>query len=195
MALEYIAESHTYLLAGKRMPSVTEVLSIVEAYANVPAHIMEAAADFGRNVHLACDLYDRDELDMTTLDVELKAHVAAYADFLKSSGAIVIASELRVYHAELGYAGTPDKVMVLNGRVALPDIKCTAVVPHTVGAQTAAYAKAYRQMHGGPDPARFCLHLRNDGTWRLHHRKDLGDWSDFVSCLNVYKLRERCRGN
>lgn len=192
--LEFIEDSHTYLLAGRRVPSVTEVLSLVESYANVPQDVLEAAARFGRHVHQACDMYDRGELDMTMLDPALAPCVKAYADFLRSSGAVVIASEQPVVHEELGYAGTPDKVVVMNGRVSVPDIKCTAVVPYTVGAQTAAYAKAYKQMHGGAEPSRFCLHLRHDGTWRLIQRKDMGDWSDFVSCLNVYKLREKCRG-
>lgn len=191
--LEFDPEAHAYTVDGRPVPSVTQVLSIVHDFSMIPPDVLAAAAEFGQHVHEACDLYDRGELDEGSLDPALAPYLRAWRDFLQESGAQVIASELRVYHETLGYAGSPDKVLWWRERVVIPDIKSTAVVPYLVGSQTAAYAKSYQSMHGGKDPQRYCIHLKPDGSYQAYQRRDPADWSNFLSCLNVYKLREKCR--
>lgn len=193
MRLEFDKEAHTYTLGGVRVPSVTQVLAPLNDYSMVPPDVLERARVFGQHVHEACDLFNRDELDWSSLDVALVPYVEAWKKFIDDSGAVVIASECRVYHKTLGYAGSPDVVLAWGKRIALPDIKATAIVPPTVGPQTAAYAKAYQSMHGGREPARYCIHLREDGTYRSHPRTDPADWSLFVSALNCHKFREKHR--
>lgn len=193
--LKFDAEAHEYTLDGRRLPSVTEVLSIVHDFSMVPKDMLAAAAEFGQHVHIACDLHDRGELDWDRVDPSLVPYVSAWRDFLIESGAVVIASEMRVYHATLGYAGSPDKVLAWGGRYVIPDIKSTAVVPYLVGSQTAAYAKAWNSTNEGREPARYCIHLKPDGKYKAHARRDPADWSNFLSCLNTYKLREKCRAS
>lgn len=158
----------------------------------VPPDVLEAARLFGQNVHIACDLFDRDELDWQSLDPALVPYVEAWRNFIHDSGAVVIASEVRVVNERLGYAGSPDKVLAWGKRIVIPDIKATAVVPRTVGPQTAAYAKAYHSMTGGREPARYCIHLQ-PGQYRTHPRNDPADWSLFVSALNIHKWKEKHR--
>lgn len=193
MRLEFDSETHTYTLNGERVPSVTQVLAPLEDYSMVPRDVLEAARIFGQHVHEACDLFDRDELDWSSLDPELVPYVEAWAQFLEQSGAVVIASEVRVAHEQLGYAGSPDKVLAWGKRLVIPDLKATAVVPPTVGLQTAAYAKAYQAMHGGREPSRYCIHLQPGGKYRSHPRTDPSDWSYFLSALNCYKWKEKHR--
>lgn len=191
--LKFDPETHAYTVDGRSVPSVTEVLSIVHDFSMIPPDVLAAAAEFGQHVHEACDLSDRGELDEQALDPALLPYVSAWRAFLAESGAVVIASELRVYNERLGYAGSPDKVLAWRNRIVIPDIKTTAIVPYLVGAQSAAYAAAYREMNrGGKLPDRYCIHLK-DGKYRVHARRDPADFSNFISCLNVYKLREKCR--
>lgn len=192
MSFAFDQATHTYTLDGRRLPSVTQVLSPLEDFSMVPRDVLEAAREFGQHVHEACDLFDRGELDWLALDPALVPYVEAWRQFILDSGAVVIASELRVYHAKLGYAGSPDKVLAWGGRIVVPDLKATAIVPRTVGAQTAAYAKAYQSMHGGKEPARYCIHLE-PGKYRSHQRRDPADWSLFISCLNVHNFKENNR--
>lgn len=188
MKLEFDPIEHVYQLNGARVPSVTEVLKPLEDFSMVRPDVLEAARVFGQHVHEACDLFDRDELDWSSLAPDLVPYVEAWKLFIEESGAIVVASEVQVAHEKLGYAGSPDKVLAWGNRVVIPDLKATAIVPRTVGPQTAAYAEAYHSMHGGKKPGRCCIHLQ-DGKYRTHPRKDPADWSLFISALNCWRFR------
>lgn len=188
--IEFNAERHEYRLDGKLLPSVTAVLSIVNDFDRIPRAILENARDRGERLHKAVNLYNRDDLDMDSIDDETREDVHAWARFLRESGAVVIASESPVYHEQFGYAGTPDVVLDWNGRIVIPDLKSTYSVPRTVGAQTAAYAEAYRSMHAGRRPERYCIHVK-DGNYKAHKRNDPADWALFLSCLNVHKFLEK----
>lgn len=188
-------ETHVYTLNGKRVPSVTQVLAPMNDYSMVPFDILEAARIFGQHVHEAVDLFNRGTLDLTWLDLPLVPFVSAWSKFLEESGAVVIASEMPVAHERLGYAGTPDLVLVRGKRrrFVVPDVKATAVIPPTVGLQTAAYAKAYASMHDVLEPERYCIHLRDDGTYRCDKRTDPSDWPYFQSALNCHLWKENHR--
>lgn len=188
MPLEFNKELHEYTLNGVRLPSVTEILGPLQDFSMIRPEVLEAAREFGQHVHDACDLFDRGELDWQSLDPSLVPYVEGWKLFIEESGAVVIGSETQVVHEKLGYAGSPDKVLAWGNRIVIPDLKATAIVPKTVGAQTAAYAEAYHSMHGGKKPERYCIHLQ-DGKYRTHPRKDPADWSLFVSALNCWRFR------
>lgn len=189
MQLDFEKASHVYRLDGRAVPSVTEILRPLEDFSMVNPAVLEAARVFGHNVHLACHLDDQDALEWESLDPALVPYVTAWRAFLKDSGAVVIASEQPIAHATLGYAGTPDRILAWGKRLVLPDIKSTAVVPLTVGPQTAGYAKAYQSTHGGREPERYCVQLKANGTYSTHPRRASTDWSVFLSCLNVWRFR------
>jgi hypothetical protein len=190
LQLEFEKSTHVYRYGGKIVPSVTQVMAPLIDFSMVDPEILEAARQFGQHCHEACHLFDTGELVRDTLDPLLAPYVDAWGRFLDQSGAVVIASEQSLMHLQLGYAGTPDRVLDW-GRfgVAIPDLKFTATVPKTVGVQTAAYAKAYASFHGlNKEPVRVCIHLHGDGSYHVHRRQELSDWSYFLSCLNVWKF-------
>lgn len=192
--LIFDAATHTYTLGGKRLPSVTEIIQDcrLEDYSMVPPDVLEAAREFGSHVHQATHLFDLGELDWATLDPEIKPYVEAWGTFLDDTGAVVIASEQPVVHEKLGYAGTPDRGLAWDSRIVIPDLKATAVVPRTVGIQTSAYAEAYQSMRGGRKPDRCCVHLTPNAKgrpYKSHPRRELSDWSMFLSALNCWRFR------
>lgn len=186
--LQFDAGTHTYTLGGKVLPSVTQVLSILDQYEGVPAVVLERAREFGQHVHLAVELDIRRQLDEAALDPALRPYLAAWRKFHAECGFKVHRSEWQLMDRKLGYAGTLDLYGELNKRSAVIDIK-SGIVPMTVGPQTAAYANALK----APEirrPFRYCLQLMPD-DYRLHKLTDPADWSVFVSCLNVWKWRNR----
>jgi len=109
--IEFDPETHVYRVDGRTLPSVTDVLGIIQDFSAVPPDVLEAAKQFGKHVHQAINLFNRDELDWRALNPALVPFVERWRAFLDESGAIVIASEQQVAHARLGFAGTPDVVL------------------------------------------------------------------------------------
>lgn len=189
--LHFDAASHTYRLRGRVLPSVTQVLQVLDQYEGVPPHVLEAAREFGVHVHLATELDDRGQLDEAALDPHLAPYLSGWRKFRRESGFTITGIEQRVVHAKLGYAGTLDRSAIdAKGRLAKIDIK-SGMVPKSVGPQVAAYDEADRAMGRWSQRAkRYCVQLMPD-DYRLHVLDDPADWSVFLSCLNVHMWRTR----
>lgn len=179
---------HEYLVGGRPVPSVTQVLGILQDFGAVPADVLDAAAEFGTHVHQACALDNAGTLDEADLDPALAPYLEQWRRFLAESGAAVLASEMRVFHSGLRYAGTLDVLALWRGQRCIIDIK-TGQVPRTVGAQTEAYRMAYQSQECGEVPRRrYCVQLTAD-DYKVHPLTDPADWSIFQSCLNVWRFR------
>lgn len=183
--LDFDAETHTYRFAGKSVPGVTSVLEPLQMLQGVRKDVLDAAREFGQHVHLACDLWNKKQLDVAALDPALIPYLRDWQQFLKETGFVVMTSEQPVYHAQLQYAGTPDCTGTMRETTWIVDIK-SGVVPCTVGPQLAAYQQA-----SDPRPRRrLCVQLTGNG-YKLHEQKDLGDFHTFLSALNIYKYLQK----
>jgi hypothetical protein len=179
--------AHEYRVDGSRVPGVTSVLRPLVDFSRVPADVLAAKADLGRRVHLACQLHDENDLDETSVEPDVAPYLAAYRRFLAETGATVVENERQVFDRVWRFAGTLDRVMLLDGRKVLLDLKTSLVTPATVGAQTAAY------LHALDDLAvtrRAALRLRPDGTYRLDALNDPNDWSVFLAALTLHRYAE-----
>lgn len=188
MNLLFDESAHRYTLDGRELPSVTTVLSILEDWRGVDPGVLARAAEFGTHVHQACALANAGTLDEATLDPALAPYLAQWRRFLAESGAEVLASEMRVFHRGLRYAGTLDVLALWKGQRCIIDIK-TGQLPRTVGAQTEAYRMAYQSQECGEVPRRrYCVQLAED-AYKVHPLTDPADWSIFQSCLNVWRFK------
>ncbi len=190
MKIDFDPAAHAYRLDGRPVPSVTQVLGLLEDWSAVRPDVLEAAARFGTHVHEAVHLDCRGELDEAALDPAIAPYLAGWRAFLSESGATVIASEVRVAHQTLQYAGTADVIVEWRNVLCLMDIK-SGQVPRTWRAQTAAYARAWDNQRRGDRPissARYCVQLRDDGSYKTHKSSDPSDWTLFLSALNVWKF-------
>lgn len=184
--IQFDPERHEYRVGGARWPSVTQVLDPLLELDGIPRHLLEAAARFGTHVHQACHLLNQGVLDESSLDDALRPYVDAWKKFLADAKATVVASELRVAHLQLRYAGTLDAIVMWRGRRCLIDIKTSTQIPRTVGPQTAAYAQAL-----GKKLYRYCVQLKADATYRTVPLRDPADWSIFLSALNIHHWRNK----
>jgi hypothetical protein len=164
--IQFDAAEHRYTVAGKRWPSVTEVLDPLLELDGIPRAVLKAAAEFGTHVHMATDLYDKGRLDEPALDPHLAPYLAGWKIFLRDTGAKVLASEVRVGHPKLKYAGTLDKASHGSSAAAA----APRAARHQVRRSAAHRGPADRRLRRGAPTKfdeRYVLQLRPDATYRL----------------------------
>ena len=198
MRIDFDAGLHRYCIDGRPVPSVTQVLEPLNDWDMVPAWRLEAAAAVGSEVHAAVNLLVHETLDWSSLDEVIARRVRGAARYLEQSGLTVVASEVRVGSRSLGVAGTVDLIGHLNNWEYFIDWKCTETVPSTVGAQLAAYEKLHAEtFHRGKKrhrTRRLCVRLLDD-DFRVDDQRDIeAGYSLFISCLNMWKHRQRKHG-
>lgn len=193
--LTFDPDTHTYRFGGTVVPGVTSLLQSLHSFAGVPLDVLEEAQHRGSNVHTMTHLIDIDDLDDERLKAELpevRAYMPAYLRFLSDCTPNWSSIEVPVFHRNLRYAGTPDRIgeLTYQGarvRGAVIDIK-TSVASHPCWSlQLAAYAQAA----GIPAARKFSLQLRNDETYRLKEWTDPDAWPAFVSLITLRTWRER----
>lgn len=179
--------SHTYHWNGIRVPSVTQILGAMTDLSGIPGARLEFARDRGHAVHYACELFDQDDLDWSTLDPRLVPYVEGWADFRAKTGFIPTGIEEKVFHPGLRYAGTLDRRGVIDGQPSVLDIKAVAKMYPTTGMQTAAYAEALNAGTPGIEKhtGRYGIQLLPSGKWKLNHYSEVTDWPTFVSALTL----------
>lgn len=186
--------AHEYRLDGRKLPSVTSIIRpIAPDFSAIPPHVLERKRAIGTAAHLACELDDLGELDEESLDPILVGYLQAWRGFKDATGAIVIANERRLYHPRLNYAGTLDRLLSIGGNLWLVDLKTSADPVPSYGVQLAAYAELLKASDAQlvpQEPRRASLHLRDDGTHKLHEFKNPNDWPAFVACLSLYQWKE-----
>lgn len=188
--LHFDEAEHVYTMAGKRLPSVTQILAPIIDYSGVPAHILAAAANRGVAVHKATELYDADTLDWTTVSDEILPYLEAWINFRTESGIELVAREVRTYHPGLQYAGTIDVVGRIRGKLCIADIKsCRELMP-SAGPQTAGYMDSWNQTAEEKATHRYGIHLKSDGTYELVPLKNMNDKAVFMACYLINKFNE-----
>lgn len=202
--LTFDEETHTYTYwwTPKRseiFSSVTQVLSdtgLSEDFGAIPDIDMDWYGDRGTKIHLACHLYDLDDLVMESVHPEIKGYLDAYINAKHTLSFTTLQSEKQVIDLRRKYAGTLDKEVLFlggdyhkipGGEKAVIDLKSGQ--PHiSHGYQLAAYAQALNC----PTHARYGLYLRKDGTFKFKQYTELSDFTVFNSALNVHLAK---RGN
>lgn len=187
---------HIYHYQGERVPSVTQVLDVIDETWRVDPLVLQRAAERGVAVHRATELDDMGDLDIDDLDPVLVPYLEAWRRFRVDLGFTVLHSESRVWHDGMRYAGTLDRVGTFSaggrkrGALQLLDIKSGTAWP-SHGPQTAAYTEAFQRLTREKIADRWCVYLRPDGQYRLERQEHPGDWATFIACLSIRQFRAR----
>jgi len=185
--LTFDHEHHIYRLNGVVMPSVTQVISAagLSNYDHVPADVLQAACEFGANVHKACEYSDKWSLDLASLDPALAPYLSAWVKFLSDYSAEVVEIEAPLYSPKYKFCGTPDRIAYIGGRLFVIDIKTATTILPCVAVQTAGYAQLYREHSNAKKISRMAVQLKADGYKVITYKDDLADWGTFLAALNI----------
>lgn len=191
MQIDFDPEAHAYTLDGRSVPSVTQVLDVLNDFARIPPDVLETARIRGTYVDEACSLLDAGNLDWSTVDPDHVGYVEGYRNWLEDTDAVIIASQLKVAAPDLRYAGTLDMLAHIKDGLCLIDRKATFEPPPSVGPQTAAYLHAVGITTTHRIRRRYCLHLhpKYPRGYRMTALTDKTDWTTFVSALNLHHWR------
>lgn len=187
--LQFDEETHTYTLAGRTVPSVTQILSFGEDLSRIPAW----TAERGKAVHLAAQFDDEGDLDEESLDPIVRPYLDAYRRWRVKCAPRFLGIELMVWgeHDGLQFCGTIDRVALIEDRLAVLDLKTGSPRPEHA-AQVAAYAVAYTQQHDGQCPEhQGCIYLGRDGSYDVRTYDDGAGWEYFVDKLRAYYAATR----
>lgn len=190
-ALHFDEADHVYSVGGVVLPSVTQLLKpIAPDFSMVPPDVLERKRALGVAVHLACELLDNGELD--ELDDALAPYVDAWQLFKQQTGALILMNEQRLHHPVMQYAGTLDRLANLLGGIWMLDIKTAAEPAPVYGPQLSGYVELLRANDKAMrEPIRRgTVHLRPDGTYRLHEYKQPNDLAAFMACLSLNQWKE-----
>lgn len=187
--IEFSEEEHRYTLRGVKLPSVTQIMEVLSIllYRDVPVSTLNAAADRGTRAHeQVSHIVD---YGVVETDEDTEPYIEAFQDFNTTYHPKWVASEFRVYHKQLRYAGTIDLIAESDdGAVDVMDIKTTAQFHRVMlSVQLAAYAEALAS-HGVKVRNLYGLQLLKDGRYRFEQVE--GDYKLFLHCLAIHNAME-----
>lgn len=191
--LRFNEEKHIYTnTEGVKVPSVTSILAAVGMYKgldNIPAHILQTAAERGKIVHSIIEYHCQGVLDESSIDPELIGYYEAYLQCRKDHPEIfdkLTFFEKQVYSKKYNYCGRCDA----GGERIRIDFKTTAQESAVTGLQLSAYWMADYSNYACDKPDLLLgLYLHQDATYNLaEYRYEPLQW---ISCLTVHNWQKK----
>lgn len=182
---------HSYYLGDRRLIGVSEAIQAagLKDFSRVDPTVLERAQQRGTAVHAACHYLDDGDLNWATVSPEIEPYVRAWERFKSDTGLIINETEHPRYHATLGFAGTPDRLVTLGGNRGTIDLK-TYSPDDVAGIQLVAYSYlGYGPQPSFDAPKRWGLELKDDGKYGLREYTDRGDEAVFMACLTIAKFK------
>ena len=184
----YDDERHVYEYAGRKLLSITEVMTTAGLYDGMIGD--EFALWRGTAVHKAVELHVLGTLDVETVDERIRPCLQAYIDFEKATGFKVIEAEKAFFNAPLGLAGKPDLLGKFpNGAEAIVELKSGALAPR-VGVQTAGQDIV---IGGGITRMRYGLSIPTSGKPRVLPYRDSNDYRVFLACVTLASWKQNTK--
>jgi hypothetical protein len=187
--LIFDADSHTYAVNGRQLPSVTQVIRAV-----VPGwQAGEWYLQRGRAVHHGCRLLDESQIDWETVDPLIRPQLGAWQDFRRTNGYTVGVVEASFYHPIYQYAGTIDRTLRRGRELWICDIKSSIepqVIPQ-LGGYALMLEHGMRNLTKEKLAGGVAVQLKKDGDYKCHwlDKKELQEAGRiFLAMLTVYNF-------
>lgn len=165
--LRFIEETHQYFDGETELPSVTKITRFlsVDVAENARSWMRDAAADRGRRVHQYCADIDYG-IEPDEIDWDCAGYVQAFRAFKRDYGIKEwLAIEMPLGSAEIGFAGTLDRLCVLDGKITIIDWKTGGTINKAqLTAQLTGYAELAPLMGYVPEVL-MGVQLRKDGKY------------------------------
>ena len=187
--LTFNEEIHEYRLDGRRLPSVTTILSEMDFIDST--WFTEESRQRGIIVHRLCELDDLGSLNPESVDPRLKGYLRAWQKYRDAEDLCFTHIEHRMASSRMGYAGTCDRVGIdRKGRTILIDIKTGSQSWH-IEFQLSAYRFLLGESGIGNIRSNLSIHLREDGEFQVQEWEHAPQ--DWMAILRTYHIRERNR--
>jgi hypothetical protein len=153
----------------------------------------EEASERGSMVHELTAAFDLGALEVGTLDSPWRPYLLAHVRAIEAMGRPeMLAVEQPAVHPRYRYAGRPDRVVRLWGRLGVLEVKTgdeiapTPQQPTTAHSlQTALQAMLVEHEYNMPADAfaRWALYLKPTGKYKLREHKDRGDFNEALKVI------------
>lgn len=183
-------DDHRYWLhcgSGVEREALSVTRTIVEANLVDDTYFTDVARGRGKIVHAFVERMAIDSLADVIIPEYLLGWLTAFRRFLDRYAPTVNAAEVIAANVGRLVAGTIDLDLVLMGGAAIVEVKTSDPSPWH-GLQTAPYA----WLRYGPhwlDVARFGLHLKPSGGFRLKQHERLDDLDRFLNAADLLHWR------
>ena len=152
-------------------------------YSTVDPEVLNKAAKRGTAIHNAVENYAK--FGIEDIPPVYAGYFEGFRDWWNSRKPEVLATETKVYHKILRYAGTVDLLCIINGRLTLVDYKTSAQVNSKLCAvQLEAYDRAW-ESHDIKVDDRLILHLSKKGYQEVKFSRSGKCWSVFSSLMTI----------
>lgn len=178
---------HEYFLNGSKLPSVTKILqgAGVIDLSGIPLDKLEVARQRGIDVHSACELYDLDNLQ----EGYSNPYLDAWIEFRRDTGFMPLEIEKPVYSTRYRFAGTPDRVGMLN-KLTIVDIKTSEDLSPATALQTSGYELAYNEFNDNKVKERVAVLLTAEGKYKIEPYRDKNDTNVFLAALSIFNWKK-----
>jgi len=188
--LEFDPTTHTYRYNKQVIPSVTQLLEEfgLSDFSGVPTDRLEYKRVLGMAVDLACDYFERGELDEASLDKRIYGYMNAYKRFREI---VAFEPDLEktakpMYSQKWRFAGTNDLVGMMNEEFVVIDRKCTWALYPSAKIQLMGYKILLEENYPIKVRRRYALQLKDTGSYEFEEYKDASDMTTFQSCLHLW---------
>lgn len=186
-SLTFDAESHIYRLDGAAIPSVTQIARF--CFADVDKSrpwLAEEAAGRGTRIHQCCMMIDYGY--MPEIDSDCAEYIDAYLHFVRDYKPDWQYIETSGYCDTeiLPFAGTVDRIGIIDGELSIVDIKSGQLHDAGLRAQLTGYSFF---PCAGDVKNHYALQLRKDGTYKLQEVPR--DNELFRACLFLHQSLQK----
>jgi hypothetical protein len=185
--IKFDSVTHTYSDAAGKLPSVSEILSTV--FKIDTRFFTPESAERGKWVHDHCNLIDRGIIKRSDVVHENAGYLDAYERFGRENPYTVIDIEKVVCNKYLRYAGRLDRIIEIDGKNILVDLK-TGQKQKYHKLQGAAYRMAYQDITGSKIDSVWMLYLNKKGTYKVEHCGDPVYMDYWKACRKLYDFME-----
>lgn len=164
--IEFIEETHQYLVNGILTPSVTTIIKWLypHKYEGIPLHILKDKAQFGTNVHLAIE---NSAKGISTNLSPLEQLAFEQYLVLKQKHDISPIYNEKIVSYKYCYAGTLDMIAAIKSKSCLIDIKTTSKVETEMLEWQLGMYKTALEEEGIDIQQCYCLWLPKKGKGEL----------------------------
>lgn len=186
--LKFYDERHQYTLDGDEIPSVSEISRFAsrEIYGEIPQYVLDYACERGSTVHKQTEILDK--YGECEADEGVVSYIKAYIRFRGDYHIMEYEGiEKSLASSTMKYAGTLDRVGVIDGKRSIVDIKTSSTIQKTLAMiQLNGYKKLWDENNTDkPIEALYILHLKKDGTYKLIPFEM--DDSLFMACYTLHQ--------